>query len=258
MCDNFPDRRAAGSQGSHSPRSDHISADGSPLRSAGGTEPLREFDSLIRHHSEIVHVIGSKEDYHFYLEADRVALNIGSWWPKYFSHDVWRFERRLRRVEYWQNCRRSPVFRPIYYFLYWRFRRLSLRMGYSIPPNVFGPGLSIAHPGTLIVNDAARIGENCRIHPGVTIGTAAGEEHAAPHIGKNAFIGPNAVILGPIEIGDDVAIGANAVVNRSFPESGITVAGVPAKKVSEKGSRGLYQRSTEIVRSRRSAANRRP
>ncbi|MEN6343354.1 MAG: DapH/DapD/GlmU-related protein [Methanospirillum sp.] len=203
-------------------------------------------------------MIGSKEDYRFYLEADRVALNIRSWWPKYFSHDVWRFERHLRRVEYWQNCHRSLISRPIYYYLYWRFRRLSLRMGYSIPPNVFDAGLSIAHPGTLIVNDAARIGENCRIHPGVTIGTAAGEEDAAPHIGKNAFIGPNAVILGPIEIGDDVAIGANAVVNRSFPENSITVAGVPAKKVSEKGSRGLYQRSTEVVRARKPAPNRRP
>ncbi len=91
-------------------------------------------------------MIGSKEDYRFYLEADRVALNIGSWWPKFFSHDVWRFERRLRQIEYWQNCRRSLIFRPFYYFLYWRFRRLSLRLGYTIPPNVFGPGLSIAHP----------------------------------------------------------------------------------------------------------------
>lgn len=218
---------------------------------------FKSFDTLIRAAPEIVRVIGSAEDYRFYLEADRVALNIRSWWPKYFSHDVWRFERLLRRVEYWHNCRRSRVFRPFYYLLYWRFRRLSLRLGYTIPLNVFGPGLSIAHPGTLIVNDAAQIGENCRIHPGVTIGTAAGEEHAAPRIGKNAFIGPNAVILGPIEIGDDVAIGANAVVNRSFPESGITIAGVPAKKVSEKGSRGLYQRSTDIVRARSSPRDRR-
>ena len=207
-------------------------------------------DSLISAAPDIVRVIGSKEDYRFYLEADRVALNVDSWWPKYFSHDIWRFERHLRRLEYWKNCRRSALARPIYYLLYWRFRRLSLRLGFSIPPNVFGAGLSIAHPGTLIVNDAARIGENCRIHPGVTIGTAAGETHATPRIGDNAFIGPNAVIVGAIEIGDDCAIGANAVVNRSFSESGITIAGVPARKVSDKGSRGIYQRSTELVRQR--------
>ena len=208
-------------------------------------------ERIISGASDIVGVIESKEDYRFYLEADRVALNIDSWWPKYFSHDIWRFERHLRRLEYWKNCRRSPVWRPIYYFLYWRFRRLSLRLGFSIPPNVFGPGLSIAHPGTLIVNDAARIGENCRVHPGVTIGTAAGETHAAPRIGDNAFIGPNAVIIGPIEIADDCAIGANAVVNRSFTEPGITIAGVPARKVSSKGSKGLYQRSTHLVRQKR-------
>lgn len=100
------------------------------------------------------------------------------------------------------------------------------------------------------MNGEARIGENCRIHPGVTIGVAGGEDHGAPRIGKNACIGQNAVLVGSIEIGDDVAIGANTFVNRSFSENGITIAGIPAKKVSEKGSRGLFPRSADLVRAR--------
>ena len=44
-------------------------------------------------------------------------------------------------------------------------------------------------------------------------------------------------MFGNIKIGNNVAIGANAVVNKSFEENGITIAGVPAKKVSDKGNR---------------------
>lgn len=53
------------------------------------------------------------------------------------------------------------------------------------------------------------------------------------------YIGPGAKIFGDIFIADNIAIGANAVVNKSFYESNITIAGVPAKKISNKGSKGL-------------------
>lgn len=54
-------------------------------------------------------------------------------------------------------------------------------------------------------------------------------------IGKHVYIGPGAKIFGDIYIADDIAIGANAVVNKSFTTPGITVAGVPAKIISDKG-----------------------
>lgn len=195
-------------------------------------------------------MIQSKEDYLFYCEADRVALNIKSIFPQIFIHEVWRFERRLRKVEYYKNCRNSLIYKPYYLYLYLRFRRLSVKMGFHIPLNVFGPGLSIAHPGTLIVNEGAQVGENCRIHNCVHIGTQAGYMDAAPKIGNNVFIGPGVVLFGDIEVADDIAIGANAVVNKSFTEKGITIAGVPARKVSDKGFNRCYKKSTEIVRSR--------
>jgi serine O-acetyltransferase len=195
-------------------------------------------------------VIQSKEDYLFYCEADRVALNISSTFPQIFTHEVWRFERLLRKVEYFKNCRNSLIYKPYFLYLYLRFRRLSVKMGFHIPPNVFGPGLSIAHPGTLIVNDGAQVGENCRIHNCVHIGTQAGFTDAAPKIGNNVFIGPGVVLFGDIEVADNIAIGANAVVNRSFTEEGITIAGVPARKVSDKGFDRCYKKSTEIIRRR--------
>ena len=60
-------------------------------------------------------------------------------------------------------------------------------------------------------------------------------EEEAPEIGDNCFIGPGAKIFGKIKIGDNVAIGANAVVNKSFGNN-VTIAGVPAKVVNNIGT----------------------
>jgi len=120
-----------------------------------------------------------------------------------------------------------------------RHRRLGRLLGFSIPPNVFGPGLSIAHYGTIVVNPGAKIGANCRLHVGVNIGTSAGQSVAAPTLGDNCYIGPGAKLFGHIEIGPGTVIGANAVVNESFPDGHITLGGVPAKQISSRGSGGL-------------------
>lgn len=74
---------------------------------------------------------------------------------------------------------------------------------------------------------------------GVNIGADARMHDAAPTIGDNVYIGPGAKIFGKIQIADGIAIGANAVVNKSFFEQDISIAGVPARKISEEGTRGI-------------------
>jgi len=184
-------------------------------------------------------MIESRKDYLSYLEKDRLALAQLRKKPKLFGDEVWKFQRLLRRIEYYTNCRRSLFWKPNFLFLKFRFRRLSIRLSFDIPCNVFGPGLSIAHYGTIVVNGAARIGANCRIHTCVNIGTKAGHTYLAPKIGDNVYIGPGVKIFGPIEIANGIAIGANSVVNKSFEEPNISIAGVPARKISDKGSEGL-------------------
>ena len=110
----------------------------------------------------------------------------------------------------------------------YKFRKISVKLGFSIPINVFGPGLSLPHRGNIIVNPQTRIGENCRIHVGVNIGA---HHDKAPLIGNNVYIGPGAIIFGDIEIADNVSIGANATVNKSFNEPNVVIAGTPAKVV---------------------------
>jgi len=181
-------------------------------------------------------MIQSKDDLARYLEADRVALGSPAGFVRWATNDIWRFQRTLRRLEYELNVGRNPLRSLVLRFL---LRRQGRRLGFSIPPNVFGPGLSIAHYGTIVVNGGARVGANCRLHVGVNIGTVAGESDAAPTIGDNCYIGPGAKVFGTITIGLYVAIGANAVVASDFPEGDVTLGGVPAKVISQKGSKGF-------------------
>ena len=61
------------------------------------------------------------------------------------------------------------------------------------------------------------------------------------------FIAPGAALLADITIADGIAVGANAVILQSFLEPWITIGGVPARKISDKGSKGLLKRATEIL-----------
>jgi serine O-acetyltransferase len=196
-------------------------------------------------------MIKSKADYKFYLEADKIASqNTDSWYDLFFN-SVWQYQRLLRKFEYIINCKRSIFWKPYRYYLKFRLLRLGTNLGFVIPPNVFGPGLSIAHYGTIIVNANVKVGENCRIHNCVHIATQChprGEPDKCPTIGNNVFIGPGSVIVGDITIADNIVIGANSYVNSSFIESGITIAGAPAKKVSNRGFDRCYSKATEILR----------
>ena len=195
--------------------------------------------------------IGTREEYEYYLEADRASLEMRRDRPRLFGDEIWRFERLLRANEYYENCHPSPLWAPYRALLSLRLHRLSTRLGFTIPPHVFGPGLAIAHRGTIVVNACARVGANCRVHVCVNIGSRAGTHDQAPVIGDNVYIGPGAMLFGSIRIADNIAIGANAVVNRSFEQPGITIAGAPARKVSDRGSEGLVVRGTEMAGRRR-------
>lgn len=190
-------------------------------------------------------MIRDRESLRRYLEADRVALgHTDQRRPKVFRDEVWRYQILLRKTEYRVNVGYKSVFHKAVAKMYQlRLQRLGMRLGFSIPTNVFGPGLSIAHRGTIVVSRHARVGANCRIHVCVNIGTAAGTRGQSPTIGNNVYIGPGAKVFGPIEIVDGIAVGANAVVNKSFTEPGITIGGIPARKISSKSSEEYLSRT---------------
>ena len=131
----------------------------------------------------------------------------------------------LRKYEYYCNTSFTWYKKIIKWYYQDKFNKLKYTLGISIFPNCFGPGLHIAHYGSIAVYSGTKIGKNCTIHTSTNIGNKNG----APIIGDNVYIGPGAKIFGPIRIANGVKIGANAVVNKSILIENATVVGVPAK-----------------------------
>lgn len=115
--------------------------------------------------------------------------------------------------------------------------RKRIRFGIDIYPKTkIGKGFYIGHFGTIVVSSHAVIGDNCNISQGVTIGMVSrGAKKGLPVIGDRVYIGPGAKLIGRINIGNDVAIGANSVVINDVPDNAVVV-GIPGKVVSFGGA----------------------
>lgn len=173
-------------------------------------------------------MIRNKKDLIEYLAADKKNLGItNKHWP-IFGKEIWKFQISLRYLEYYSNI--SPTKSGGVMKQIWRFinHHYSVKLGFTIPINTFGKGLNIHHYGCIVVNDNARIGENCNIQQGVNIGQNYGNANV-PKIGNNVYIGPGAKIFGRISIADGCAIGAGAIVCKDFLEPDSVIVGNPGR-----------------------------
>lgn len=183
--------------------------------------------------------IRSREDLARFRREDAAAYGLDRVGPLLLLRaPIIRFVWFLRLVEYTSSCWRSPWGRAASEVLRYLLRNQGIRLGFTIHPHVFGPGLSIAHWGTIVVSPTARVGARCRIHADVNLG----ERPEAPVLGDDCYIAPGAKLYGGITIGDGCTIGANAVVNRSFPDD-VLIAGVPAKAIGESTRRARTGRA---------------
>ena len=133
-----------------------------------------------------------------------------------------------RKAHYYSKMPRSRFIFGLYYR--YRLNRLMRKYLIQIPYTVeIDFGCNIVHFGRVIVAPYTKIGSNCNIFTGVTIGsTARGDKKGVPTIGNDVWIGPNAVIVGKINIGNNVLIAANSYVNFDVPDNSI-VLGNPAR-----------------------------
>lgn len=143
---------------------------------------------------------------------------------------LYRLQKRLRLTEYYYNTKKKLRF----LISKIKLKKFEQKYSINIPINVFDIGLRIMHLGPIIVNCNAKVGKNCSIHVCTAI-AAGGHNSNCPVIGDNVVIGIGAKIIGGINIPNGAAIGANAVVNKSFDEENISIAGVPARKISNNG-----------------------
>lgn len=117
-------------------------------------------------------------------------------------------------------------------FLISRFilKHYSYKYGFDITYRTpIGPGLSIAHIGYVVVG-ARRVGSNCFLRPGVVIGRNIIGDMDTAVIGDNVQFGVGCKVTGPVIIGNNVLLGANAVITHDVPSNSICL-GIPGKVV---------------------------
>lgn len=118
----------------------------------------------------------------------------------------------------------------------WRFPARALSQltrwltGVEIHPGaVIGRRFFIDHGMGVVIGETAEIGDDCMIYHGVTLGGVSLKQvKRHPTLGDRVTVGAGAKILGPVEIGDDSSVGANAVVVKSAPANSIIV-GIPGQ-----------------------------
>ena len=141
----------------------------------------------------------------------------GFWAMAVYRFGRWRYGVRpvlLRKAM-------SLVYRVLY-------KLVQILTGIELPCEAeVGRNFVIDHFGGVIVSGYARFGNDCRIRNGVVVGLARTDDPCAPTIGDNVDIGAGAKVLGRIRIGNNVLIGANAVVTCDVPDDCVAV-GVPA------------------------------
>lgn len=179
--------------------------------------------------------------------------------------DLYRYTKKINYGSLIKNLQENPGFKFTFYlrlcnylfrgkkfqkYVLLRFfsiiyRRNIYKYGISIPYTTYiGCGFYIGHFGNIVIHKNVKIGRNCNISQGVTIGISnRGDKKGCPSIGDNVYIGPGAKIFGNILIGNNVAIGANSVVTKDIPDNAVVV-GIPGKIISYKGSTG-YINNTE-------------
>lgn len=156
----------------------------------------------------------------------------------FFTQGFWAvFQYRIAHVVYKLSI---PIVKQILQLLCMVWQKvIEITTGISIPASVqIGHSFYIGHFGGIILNSKAVIGNNCNISQGVTIGVSGlGINRGVPKIGNNVYIGANVVIAGNIIVEDNVLVGACSLVNTNV-QSNSVMLGVPAIKISEKGSEG--------------------
>lgn len=136
----------------------------------------------------------------------------------------------LRKTEYFVN-QGNRIMGALYKI---RLYRIQNKYALHIPINTCGRGLKVMHVGPILINGRATVGENCAFHINTAL-VAGGRNDDVPTLGDGVIVGIGATLVGGVYIADNVAIGANAVVNKDVIEENCAVAGVPAHKISDNG-----------------------
>lgn len=146
---------------------------------------------------------------------------------------IYNYIRHLRYIEFYRNSK--GIGKLLYLYHWYRYKHLGFKLKMAIYPNTIGSGFRIYHAGSYThVGPNVRIGKNSTFVSGVVFGNKTEAEDNRPVVvGDNCYFGNNVTILGPVRIGNNVTVGAHAVVTKDIPDNAVVV-GVPAKIIKIK------------------------
>lgn len=182
----------------------------------------KELKSCLKHEMEI---------YSEYMFSNKLRYII-SRLKREPARMIYSFLKISRKTDYYQYKvnKNKTIFNFIAYFYYvCKKNRLGEKLGFDLSTLNIKSGLMIYHYN-IVINGNSKIGFNCRLHGNNCIGND-GKSNECPTIGDNVSIGVGAKVIGGITIANNIKIAAGAVVVHSFIEEGITIGGIPAKKI---------------------------
>ena len=185
-------------------------------------------------------MIKSKKELHFYLMADRMmnkgvfTKSLTDYLKGLIAPDyIMLYLESMRKLSYYSDAK-GGINRLISAFWRFKYRRLGLKLGFSIGYNVFGYGLVIPHYGTIVIGHSNVIGNYCVLHTSICIS----DNHKV--IGNGLYCSTGVKMTSPLTLGNGISIGANSVVNKSVEQDNVMIAGAPAKVI--KSSIPWYER----------------
>lgn len=142
-----------------------------------------------------------------------------------YKSDLYRYGGNKKLMPKWQKYFRKyqdskTILKYLYLYLFSIYRKGSfVEISSSLD---IKEGAYFGHPYLITINNGTKIGKNCNIHKGVTIGQEnRGIRKGCPTIGDCVWIGINATIVGNIKIGNNVLIAPNSYVNCDVPNNSI-------------------------------------
>ena len=179
-------------------------------------------------------MIKTRKELAFYIKAD-MMMNRGYFTPSlltrlrhfFFKDSIMSYLNYMRNYAYYKNTpQRWDFLHNIlkgYYKM--RFVRQGEKLGFSIGENCCGYGLVLHHFGTIVIGTSNRVGNYALINTSTCI------VNSRSNIGNALFLGAGTIISKKVVLGDNIVISAASLVNKSFVEGNIMLAGSPAKEI---------------------------
>lgn len=185
-------------------------------------------------------MIQSKNDLKEFLKYEKKLYIEDSWKVrvkhiilKNYNNYIWNYVYYLRKSEYFYNVKKGIIKAIGYTYYKQKKEKLGLKLGIQMHINNFDMGLKISHPFGIIINKNAKIGKNCTLRGSNCIGNDGVNNENFPILGDNVSLGYGAMVCGKVRLGNNVFIGANSLVNKSFDGDNIVLVGSPAKQIGK-------------------------